>query len=71
MRLSVLPKRATEGSANALERWSDLFNSQAAADLRVRWGLADPGRAPAHHGDDPADDENHPVDFLLPYVSYP
>ena len=59
------------GSANALERWSDLFNSQAAPDLRVRRGPADPGRAPAHDGDDPADVEDHPVDFLPLCVSYP
>lgn len=58
-------------SANALERWSDLFNSQAAADLRVRRGLADPDRAPAHHGDDPAADENRPVELPPPYVSHP
>ena len=57
------------GSANALKRWSDLFNSQAAADLRVCRGLAVPGRAPAHHGDDPAGDENHLRDFLPPCVS--
>ena len=59
------------GSANALKRWSDLFNSQAAADLRVCRGLAVPGRAPAHHGDDPAGDETRLVELLLPDVSHP
>jgi len=43
----------------------------AAADLRVRLGLAYPGRALARHGDDPAGDENHPVELLLPDASYP